>query len=187
MLAAELDQEDLQLLTADYNSGLTLEDLSETTHISPEDLRDAILSYKREHEIPFNTHTQVSSEDEARGVKPKVLSCIERAKTYRRAVLDGVEEVPLNILRAVRLWGNFENPQEGYYWDERAVEKACNFVEEYCRHTKGKSEWAGKPLILQPWQCFIMAVAFGWMRVGMSDNSRQSTSRYQEKTANRPG
>ena len=164
MLAAELDQEDLQLLTADYNSGLTLEDLSETTHISPEDLRDAILSYKREHEIPLNTHTQVSSEDEARGVKPKVLSCIERAKTYRRAVLDGVEEVPLNILRAVRLWGNFENPQEGYYWDERAVEKACNFVEEYCRHTKGK--WKGQPLILQPWQCFVMAVAFGWMRVG---------------------
>ncbi|MFW5734346.1 MAG: hypothetical protein ACOCWR_04725 [Oceanidesulfovibrio sp.] len=30
-------------------------------------------------------------------------------------------------------------------------------------HVKGW-EWAGKKIVLEPWQCFILAVAFGWGR-----------------------
>nr|WP_295828286.1 terminase TerL endonuclease subunit [uncultured Azospirillum sp.] len=56
-----------------------------------------------------------------------------------------------------------------YRFDPAKAEKACKFI-ELMPHTKGK--WArpdplnpkGHLLRLEPWQCFIVCVVFGWVR-----------------------
>jgi phage terminase large subunit-like protein len=51
---------------------------------------------------------------------------------------------------------------KGYWYDHDAGARVIKFVEDYCRHYKG--EWAGKPMLLEPWQKLILAETFGWKR-----------------------
>lgn len=52
---------------------------------------------------------------------------------------------------------------KGYYFDSAAANHAVAFIEEKCRHHKG--EWAGRPLLLEPWQKDdILRPMFGWMK-----------------------
>lgn len=64
-----------------------------------------------------------------------------------------------------------------YYFDEAKAEKACKFI-QYLPHTKG--EWALKRqnITLEPWQLFIVANAFGWLR--KSNNLRRYREIYIE-------
>jgi len=48
-----------------------------------------------------------------------------------------------------------------YYFDHDAAEKVCKFT-CFLPHIKGPL--AGKNLSLEPWQSFILTVAFGWLR-----------------------
>lgn len=50
-----------------------------------------------------------------------------------------------------------------YYFDVDAANHCFAFAHLYCRHSKG-SQWAGKPLDLEPWQQFIVGNIFGWKR-----------------------
>jgi phage terminase large subunit-like protein len=50
-----------------------------------------------------------------------------------------------------------------FYFDADAGERACAFI-ELLPHTKGKWARDGERLTLSPWQCFIVACLFGWMR-----------------------
>jgi phage terminase large subunit-like protein len=56
-----------------------------------------------------------------------------------------------------------------YKYDADKGARVCRFIEKL-PHTKG--EWAanGELIILQPWQCFIVCVLFGWLR---KDNGRR--------------
>ena len=63
-----------------------------------------------------------------------------------------------------------------YRWDENAASKICKFASMMV-HVKGR-EWAGKPIVLQPWQCFLLAVPFGWVR--KSDGLRRFREMYAE-------
>ncbi len=49
----------------------------------------------------------------------------------------------------------------GLVFDQAAAQRALNFF-AVLRHSKG--EWAGQPLVLQPWQMFITWTLFGWKR-----------------------
>ena len=53
--------------------------------------------------------------------------------------------------------------ERGIYWDEKAAMKALSFF-TLLRHYQG--EWAGKELILEGWQCFIVGSLFGWKKKG---------------------
>lgn len=53
--------------------------------------------------------------------------------------------------------------------------RVVDFIERYCRHHKG--EWAGKPLLLEPWQKEIITQAFGWFR---KDGTRRFRTIYVE-------
>lgn len=53
--------------------------------------------------------------------------------------------------------------ERGIYWDEKAAMKALSFF-TLLRHYQG--EWAGKELILEGWQCFIIGSLFGWKKAG---------------------
>ena len=50
----------------------------------------------------------------------------------------------------------------GLWFDDAAALRAIRLVETYCRHWKG--EWAGRRLVLEPWQRFVVACLFGWKR-----------------------
>lgn len=59
--------------------------------------------------------------------------------------------------------------KRGFYFDEETAATSIAFVETCCRHSKG--EWAGEPVILSPWQKFIVWVLLGWRR--KSDRMRR--------------
>lgn len=46
-----------------------------------------------------------------------------------------------------------------FYFDVEAAERIMDFFGFLC-HSKG--EWAGKPVVLELWQCFIVGSIFGW-------------------------
>jgi len=50
--------------------------------------------------------------------------------------------------------------ERGLIFDELKAARALGIF-SFCRHSKG--EWQGKPVILEPWQCFIIACVFGWV------------------------
>lgn len=64
---------------------------------------------------------------------------------------------------------------KGYYFDEAAGQRVVDFIERYCKHHKG--EWAGRPLILEPWQKKALVIVFGWMR---ADGTRRFRTAYIE-------
>lgn len=52
-------------------------------------------------------------------------------------------------------------PDYPYHFDKQAADFAIDFF-AFCHHSKG--EWAGKKIILEPWQQFIVAAVFGWKK-----------------------
>ncbi len=64
---------------------------------------------------------------------------------------------------------------EGFWFDAEAADRVVQFVEGYCRHSKG--EWAGTLIHLQDWQRQCIRSAFGWMR---SDGNRRYRILYIE-------
>lgn len=63
----------------------------------------------------------------------------------------------------------------GLVFDRALGVRVVDFIERYCRHHKG--EWAGKPLLLEPWQKEIITQAFGWFR---KDGTRRFRTIYVE-------
>ena len=49
-----------------------------------------------------------------------------------------------------------------YRFDQLKAAHICRFI-ELLPHIKGK--WAGKPIVLEPWQIFILGTAFGWVHI----------------------
>jgi phage terminase large subunit-like protein len=47
-----------------------------------------------------------------------------------------------------------------YFFDEKSAKRACDFIQTFCKHTKG--ELAGQPFVLEPWQIEIIEAIFGW-------------------------
>lgn len=113
------------------------------------------------------------------GVFPKrVLTHVEKGTQYARDVLNDAipagKWVKLACKRHFRDLERAARSHNGevfpYYFDEKAAEKVCNFI-ELLPHTKGK--WAAKrqKLVLEPWQCFKTICIFGWKR--LSDGMRR--------------
>lgn len=68
-----------------------------------------------------------------------------------------------------------DGPGRGLVWRPDMGERVVQFVERYCRHHKG--EWAGKPLILEEWQRWLLRTIFGWYR---ADGTRRYRTAYVE-------
>lgn len=54
-----------------------------------------------------------------------------------------------------------ETETHTYIFDEKKSLKCINFIERYCRQSKGK--WAGKPLKLELWQKAFLQTVFGFV------------------------
>lgn len=86
---------------------------------------------------------------------------VDKANAYIAAVLSG--EIPASKwvrLACERQRDDLLKPPGGYRFDHDRAGRVCRFI-EMLPHIKG--EWAGQPLKLEPWQCFVLTTAFGWV------------------------
>ncbi len=101
------------------------------------------------------------------------------ANKYAREVVSGKRDVCLYVQQACQRHldnlADSKKPDYPYKFDRAKGESVCKFA-EMMPHVKGK--WAGSLLVLEPWQCFIFAVLFGWVR--KSDNLRRFREFYGE-------
>ncbi len=84
-------------------------------------------------------------------------------REYLAAIRSG--ETPACIkIKAVyeREVGWMDNPPEDFpfYFDEEAGQRVIDFIEKFCRGSKGK--WIGKPIRLELFQKAKIQLAFGW-------------------------
>jgi len=92
-------------------------------------------------------------------------------EAYCNGVIDGSIVAGRLVKLAVRrhLQDLEQAGERGLYFDESIAAESIAFVELVCKHSKG--EWAGQPVILAPWQKFIVWVLLGWRR--KSDRMRR--------------
>lgn len=83
---------------------------------------------------------------------------------YVEGVLDGSIVAGKYVKLAYERYVNDLDKQgtDDFPWVFNQTEAAryINFIEKICVHTRGK--WAGKPLILSPWQVAFLGQLFGW-------------------------
>lgn len=66
----------------------------------------------------------------------------------------------------------------GYRFDEKLAGRVCRFI-EMLPHIKGSL--AGQNITLEPWQCFLLTTAFGWVKDGgPNDGKRRFRRAYVE-------
>lgn len=60
-----------------------------------------------------------------------------------------------------KLASDILNPRDPWIYDNARAWHVIDFIEKYCKHSKGK--WGGKPVILELWQKALIAAAFGFI------------------------
>jgi phage terminase large subunit-like protein len=86
---------------------------------------------------------------------------LEQAAKYGRDVLSGkIKTGKLARLAVERHYRDLEDgPRRGLYFCEDSARRAL-LMFSYLKHSKG--EWAGQPIVLSPWQAWVIACVFGW-------------------------
>lgn len=85
----------------------------------------------------------------------------DRVTEYARDVVDGrITTGKLVRLACERhLRDLVEGPSRGLAWNAAEAHRVIAIFAE-CRQSKGR--WSGEPLVLQPWQAFMVGSIFGW-------------------------
>ena len=96
---------------------------------------------------------------------------------YARRVVDGLAPAGRLVrLACERHLRDLEHgAARGIYFDAAAATHAIRFF-GYLKHSKG--EWAGLPVVLEPWQEFVVGSVFGWKRA--EDGTRRFRTAYNE-------
>lgn len=97
---------------------------------------------------------------------------LDKAKEYAQHVLTHQEEhCEENILAAERFFRDLENPV--FEMDEDMVDFVIHFIENVIVHQQGDDMFAvsirNKPLLLQPWQHFVVVNLFGFYYKGTNE------------------
>lgn len=97
---------------------------------------------------------------------------LDKAKKYAQHVLTYREEhCEENILAAERFFRDLENPT--FEMDEDMVDFVIHFIENVIVHQQGDDMFAvsirNKPLLLQPWQHFVVVNLFGFYYKGTNE------------------
>ena len=99
-------------------------------------------------------------------IKPTAAQPVDHAAAalwYCENVLSGAVPAGKRVHQACRRHLNdLKNKTCRYKFDSEKGARVCRFI-EFLPHTKGK--WAAKKekIKLQPWQCFLIVVLFGWV------------------------
>ena len=77
---------------------------------------------------------------------------------YLNSIRSGKCIVSKRIRRVYeKLSDDIHNPKDGFIFDEKKAQRPIDFIERFCRHSKG--EWASQPLKLELFQkAFISAL-----------------------------
>lgn len=80
---------------------------------------------------------------------------------YWKAIKNG--EVVSNKVRKVygELAARIKKPSGRWIFDNDKANHAVDFIERYCKHSKGK--WGGHPFLLELWQKALVAAIFGFV------------------------
>lgn len=106
----------------------------------------------------------------------ELINDLKSAYGYAEQIKSGEINVNRSIKKSIeRFYSDLSNKESNYYFDETAAQKALSFFGLLC-FTKG--DWKGKPFVLEPWQCFIVANIFGWKK--KSNGKRRFTEAYIE-------
>lgn len=97
---------------------------------------------------------------------------LDKAKEYAQHVLTHQKEhCEENILAAERFFRDLENP--AFEMDEDMVDFVIHFIENVIVHQQGDDMFAvsirNKPLLLQPWQHFVVVNLFGFYYKGTNE------------------
>ncbi len=87
---------------------------------------------------------------------------VAKALQYADDVVSGQQVAGKLVTQACqRFLDDLEREDFPFYFDVAEASRACRFIERL-PHIKG--EWAKRGLLitLEPWQCFIVAMVFGW-------------------------
>ncbi len=80
---------------------------------------------------------------------------------YWTAISAGAVRVPERVRKVYsRLVSEIEQPGE-YVFDEARAARPIEFIERFCKHSKG--EWAGRPVVLELFQKAFIAALFGFV------------------------
>lgn len=80
---------------------------------------------------------------------------------YWKAIENG-ETVSQKVRKVYgKLAKRIQNPTGQWIFDSGKANHAVNFIETYCKHSKGK--WGGKPFLLELWQKALVAATFGFV------------------------
>lgn len=103
---------------------------------------------------------------------------LDRAYQYAEDIKHGdIVACRLVKLAVNRFYADLEHASErGFVFDENAAAKVFRFIYKHCKHYQG--EWAGQPIELSGWQCFIVANVFGWVHA--SNGLRRFRIVYEE-------
>lgn len=66
---------------------------------------------------------------------------------------------------------DLDNPSE-YFYSENRANHAIQFIEQYCKHSKGKM--GGKPVILELWEKAMIAAIFGFIDINGNRKYREA-------------
>ena len=66
--------------------------------------------------------------------------------------------------RTVKIYNEDDEDFEGhkYIFDENKALDAIEFIEKFCKHSKGR-KWAGRPFVLELWQKAFISAIFGFV------------------------
>ena len=101
---------------------------------------------------------------------PRVLGKLERLCRERHA-RDLALAYPKGLPKDMR---RTQHPR-GLWFDPEEANRHCQFIERFCRHSKG--EWAGTLIQLEDWQRDNLRAMFGWQR---PDGTRRFRIAYWE-------
>ncbi len=81
---------------------------------------------------------------------------------YWNKIESGEEVVGYKVRRIYKkLVDDIYNQDSIYEYNSKRANHAIEFIENYCKHSKGK--WAGKPIDLELWQKAFLAATFGFI------------------------
>lgn len=83
---------------------------------------------------------------------------------YYKLIESGVEVVSQKIrLTYKKVVYDLQNQESEYYYSYARANHVLEFIENYCRHSKGKM--GGKPVILELWEKALLATIFGFIDI----------------------
>lgn len=90
---------------------------------------------------------------------------------YWNKIDDGTEVVSYKVRKIYKHLVDkiLDDSQYEYEYSPKRANHALEFIENFCKHSKGK--WGGKPIILELWQKAFVAASFGFIH--KKDGTRQ--------------